>query len=136
MCSTVASMSSRSASARKPTWPRLTPSSGAPVPRDTSAPRRMVPSPPSTQTSSQPSARGVAVVDQRDARVLGQLDRGGLVALDDHLDAGGVQALDHLGRDVLGLLAARVGHEQDLAALRGTPWAHGALPTMVSVTVR
>ena len=56
MCSTVSSMSSRSASARKPTWPRLTPSSGAPVPRDTSAPRRIVPSPPSTQTSSHPSA--------------------------------------------------------------------------------
>ena len=46
--------SSGSASARKPTWPRLTPSSGTPAGRASSAARRNVPSPPSTSTISHP----------------------------------------------------------------------------------
>ena len=44
----VISTSSDSASARKPTWPRLTPSSGVPHSRASSAARRIVPSPPMT----------------------------------------------------------------------------------------
>ena len=66
-----------------------------------------------------PLGGGVPVVDQGHARVLGQVDGGGLVALDDHLDAGRVQPFDHGGGDVVGLLAARVGHEQDPATRRG-----------------
>ncbi len=52
--STTLSRSSRSASARKPTRPRLTPSIGTPEARANSAPRSRVPSPPSTTISSQP----------------------------------------------------------------------------------
>ena len=51
----VDSTSSCSASARKPTWPRLTPSSGVLVAWVSSAARRIEPSPPMTSTSSQPS---------------------------------------------------------------------------------
>ena len=50
------SISDDSASARKPTWPRLTPSSGTADSSTHSAPRRMVPSPPSTTISSMPSS--------------------------------------------------------------------------------
>src|SRR6478735_4647312 len=50
--STVWARSARSLSARKPTWPRFTPSSGTSTSRTSSAARRMVPSPPSTMTSS------------------------------------------------------------------------------------
>ena len=52
----VNSTSSGSASARKPTWPRLTPSSGVPHSRASSAARRIVPSPPITTTTSQSAA--------------------------------------------------------------------------------
>ena len=41
-----------------PTWPRLTPSSGTPAGRASSAARNSVPSPPSATTSSTPSQRG------------------------------------------------------------------------------
>ncbi len=59
--STTLSRSSRSASARKPTRPRLTPSIGTPEARANSAPRSSVPSPPSTISSSHPSRHsGVA----------------------------------------------------------------------------
>lgn len=59
--STTLSRSSRSASARKPTRPRLTPSIGTPEARAKAAPRSSVPSPPSTISSSQPfSAPDVA----------------------------------------------------------------------------
>src|SRR3954469_10891057 len=50
------SRSSGSASARNPTRPRLTPSSGTPASRASSAARRIVPSPPRTSTSSAPAA--------------------------------------------------------------------------------
>src|SRR6476620_6623639 len=50
--STVWARSARSLSARNPTWPRFTPSSGTSTSRTSSAARRMVPSPPSTITSS------------------------------------------------------------------------------------
>src|SRR6476661_6023125 len=50
--STVWARSARSLSARKPTWPRFTPSSGTSTSRTSSAARRMVPSPPRTMTSS------------------------------------------------------------------------------------
>ena len=50
------SISDDSASARNPTWPRLTPSSGMSWVNTHSAPRRMVPSPPSTTISSMPSS--------------------------------------------------------------------------------
>ena len=63
--STTLSRSSRSASARKPTRPRLTPSIGTPEARANSAPRSSVPSPPSTISSSQPSSTsGVASRDR------------------------------------------------------------------------
>src|SRR4051794_13014150 len=52
----VVSRSSGSASARNPTRPWLTPSSGTPASRAISAARRIVPSPPSTRTSSAPAA--------------------------------------------------------------------------------
>ena len=55
MAAIVDSTSSCSASARKPTWPRLTPSSGVLVAWVSSAARRIEPSPPMTSTSSQPS---------------------------------------------------------------------------------
>src|SRR5690606_14282890 len=54
--STVAARSSRSDSARNPTWPRLTPSSGVPDVRVRSAARSSVPSPPRTMTTSASSA--------------------------------------------------------------------------------
>src|SRR5690349_3346675 len=53
---TARSRLSSSASARKPTRPRLMPSSGAPAGRATSAARSTVPSPPSANTISTPSA--------------------------------------------------------------------------------
>ena len=56
MRSTVSARPSGSASARNPTWPRFTPSSGAPAGRASSAARRIVPSPPTTMTISAPSA--------------------------------------------------------------------------------
>ena len=52
----VTSRATGSASARKPTWPRLTPSSGVPAGRASSAARSSVPSPPSAITSAAPCA--------------------------------------------------------------------------------
>ena len=63
----------RSVSARNPTWPRLTPSSGTPAGRANSAARRNVPSPPSTSAISAPSARGRAA-DQLDLVLQGRVD--------------------------------------------------------------
>ena len=54
--STMLSTSDDSASARNPTCPRFTPSSGTADSSTHSAPRRMVPSPPSTTISSMPSS--------------------------------------------------------------------------------
>ena len=51
-CSTMLSISAASASARNPTWPRFTPSRGVSEVITFSAPRRIVPSPPSTSISS------------------------------------------------------------------------------------
>ncbi len=54
--STASARSAISASARKPTWPRLTPSRGVRAGRASSAARSSVPSPPSTISTSASSA--------------------------------------------------------------------------------
>src|SRR2546423_1066981 len=61
MRSTTIVRSSYSASARNPTRPRFTPSSGIPAARAISAPRNTVPSPPRTTTSSTSSAAPIPI---------------------------------------------------------------------------
>ena len=91
-----------------PTWPRLTPSSGVPESRASSAARRMVPSPPMTMTAraaAQASApSGTACTTAGSGRSQGER-----VLLEHrHRDAVGAQRRAHLGRDLAGVGATGV----------------------------
>ena len=97
------------------------------MPRDISAPRRIVPSPPSTQTSSQSragSSWSASMTLLSVARPTASASSGRSA----DLDALGDQPGHDVARDVLGLGAPRVRDEQD-------PAGH-AVPSAVSSAAR
>ena len=117
IASTVASSAFGSASARKPTWPRLTPSIGTPAGRASSAARRNVPSPPRVSATSAPAAAS-SPFDRDDT---GHVDVRSLVG--EHPD--GEPARDELprraGRLLADLAALGVRDEQDRSAGHRAP---------------
>ena len=107
--STVSASPSTSASARKPTCPRLTPSSGVPAGRANSAARSRDPSPPKTITSSAPSAAsgpGATTV------IPGQAMRSALGFGDAHGDPGGAEPADDQPCAIECLLPPGMHHDE------------------------
>ena len=112
----VNSTSSCSASARKPTCPRLTPSSGVPLSRVSSAARRIVPSPPNTTAISQPAdGLGLRLDDLQTRQVRGR-GRPPRPRAAGRASPCAASARQNWPRDVARVLAGRCGRSTKTAA--------------------
>ena len=88
------SISEDSASARNPTCPRLTPSSGISLATTHSAPRRIVPSPPKTTISSIPSSSVTGLRERHHGVRQPRIECGQVIGRQRGDNAGRAQALD------------------------------------------